>query len=124
MNNLFLSILHGLILGGAYGLIAVGLSVIFGVVRIINFAHGAMLMASAYAYYELFTRYDVDPFLAMIVIAPLFFVIGFLLQKGCHPSAAHPRARQRARTDQRYAVYDRPGLRDRKPLPDDLYLAL
>ena len=47
MNNLFLSILHGLILGGAYGLIAVGLSVIFGVVRIINFAHGAMLMASA-----------------------------------------------------------------------------
>ena len=81
MNNLFLSILHGLILGGAYGLIAVGLSVIFGVVRIINFAHGAMLMASAYAYYELFTRYDVDPFLAMIVIAPLFFVIGFLLQK-------------------------------------------
>ena len=81
MNTLFLSILHGLILGGAYGLIAVGLSVIFGVVRIINFAHGAMLMASAYAYYELFTRYDVDPFLAMIVIAPLFFVIGFLLQK-------------------------------------------
>ncbi len=81
MNNIFIAILHGLILGGAYSLIAVGLSVIFGVVRIINFSHGAMLMASAFAYYELFTRFNVDPFFAMFVIAPAFFIIGFLLQK-------------------------------------------
>lgn len=81
MNNILLSILHGILLGGAYGLIAVGLSVIFGVIRIVNFSHGAMLMVSAYAYYEMFTRFNVDPFLAIIIIAPVFFVLGFLLQK-------------------------------------------
>ncbi|MGI6181065.1 MAG: branched-chain amino acid ABC transporter permease [Agathobaculum sp.] len=81
MNNILLSILHGILLGGAYGLIAVGLSVIFGVIRIVNFAHGAVLMASAFAYYELFSRFKIDPFMAMFIIAPVFFIIGFLLQK-------------------------------------------
>ena len=81
MNNILLSVLHGLVLGGAYGLIAMGLSVIFGVVRIINFAHGSMLMASAFAYYELFTRFEIDPFLGMILVVPVAFVIGFFLQR-------------------------------------------
>lgn len=81
MNSILLAVLHGIVLGSAYGLIAVGLSVIFGVIRIVNFAHGAVLMASAFAYYELFSRFNIDPFMAMIIIAPVFFVIGFLLQK-------------------------------------------
>ncbi len=81
MNSIVLSIFHGLILGGAYGLIAVGLSVIFGVVKIINFAHGAFLMASAYAYYVLFANYGIDPFASLIVIIPIFFVVGFVIQR-------------------------------------------
>ncbi|MCD8084272.1 MAG: branched-chain amino acid ABC transporter permease [Clostridiales bacterium] len=79
--NIMMSVLHGLVLGGAYGLIALGLSLIFGVIRIVNFAHGAFLATSAYLYYVLFSSYGVDPFLGMILVVPIFFISGFLLQK-------------------------------------------
>ncbi len=72
--------LQGLLMGLVYGLMALGLSVIFGVVRVVNFAHGEFAVLAMYAAYVLFTALRLDPFLAMLPIAALFFVIGYGLQ--------------------------------------------
>ena len=77
----FLSIIHGLILGGAYGAIALGLSMIFGVSRVTNFAHGALMMISMYLYFELYNRFHLDPYIAMIIVVPIMYFIGVLMQK-------------------------------------------
>jgi len=81
MNNILLAVLHGLILGGTYALIAVGLCVIFGVVRIVNFSHGSMLMAATYIYWVFYSNYQIDPYLGMLVVIPLWFIIGFCIQR-------------------------------------------
>ena len=65
-----------------YGLMALGLSVIFGVVRVVNFAHGEMMAIAMYAAVTLFTAFNLDPFLAAIPVAAAFFVLGYLLQAG------------------------------------------
>jgi len=65
-----------------YGLMALGLSVIFGVVRVVNFAHGEMMAIAMYAAVTLFTAFGLDPFLAAIPVAAGFFVLGYLLQTG------------------------------------------
>ncbi|MHB2168687.1 branched-chain amino acid ABC transporter permease [Alsobacter sp. R-9] len=72
--------LQGLLMGLVYGLMALGLSVIFGVVRVVNFAHGEFAVLAMYAAFVLFTALKLDPFLAMLPIAALFFVIGYGLQ--------------------------------------------
>ena len=66
----------GILLGGVYGLVASGLTLIFGVLRIINFAHGAVMMLAMYASYWLFVLYGVDPYASVLITAPLFFAIG------------------------------------------------
>lgn len=71
----------GLLTGGVYALMAAGLTLVFGVMRVINIAHGAFLVFSAYLAYWLFTSYGVDPFVSMIVTVPLLFVIGYVFQK-------------------------------------------
>ncbi len=75
------AVISGLLLGGVYGLVASGLSLIFGVLRIINFAHGAVMMMGMYATYWLFTLGHVDPYLSTVVTAPCFFVLGIAIQK-------------------------------------------
>jgi branched-chain amino acid transport system permease protein len=75
------AVVSGLLLGGIYGLVASGLSLIFGVLRIINFAHGAVMMLGMYASYWLYTLGGVDPYLSVVVTAPLFFVGGIVIQK-------------------------------------------
>ena len=65
-----------------YGLMALGLSVIFGVVRVVNFAHGEMMTIAMYAAVGLFSAFGLDPFLAAIPVAAAFFVLGYLLQAG------------------------------------------
>jgi len=75
------AVISGLLLGGVYGLVASGLSLIFGVLRIINFAHGAVMMMGMYATYWLFTLAHVDPYLSILVTAPCFFVLGIAIQK-------------------------------------------
>jgi branched-chain amino acid transport system permease protein len=75
------AVISGLLLGGVYGLVASGLSLIFGVLRIINFAHGALMMLAMYTTYWLFTLAGVDPYLSIVVTAPLFFVVGVLIQR-------------------------------------------
>ena len=71
----------GILLGGVYGLVASGLTLIFGVLRIINFAHGAVMMLAMYASYWLFVLYGVDPYASILITAPLFFVIGVGIEK-------------------------------------------
>jgi branched-chain amino acid transport system permease protein len=72
----------GVLTGMVYGLMALGLSVIFGVVRVVNFAHGEMMTIAMYAAVGLFSAFGIDPFIGAIPIAAGFFVLGYLLQAG------------------------------------------
>ena len=75
-------VVSGILTGLVYGLMALGLSVIFGVVRVVNFAHGEMMTIAMYAATVLFAALKLDPFLAMLPIAAAFFVFGYALQAG------------------------------------------
>jgi branched-chain amino acid transport system permease protein len=73
-------VIQGVLTGLVYGLMALGLSVIFGVVRVVNFAHGEFAVVGMYATYLLFVTFGLDPLIALLPIAAAFFVIGYLLQ--------------------------------------------
>ena len=75
------AIVTGLLIGGVFGLVAMGLTLIFGVLDIINFAHGALLTIGMYAAFVLFDRFGVDPYLAILITVPLLFIIGILIQR-------------------------------------------
>ena len=75
------SVLSGLLVGGVYALIGIGLTIIFGVMRVINFAHGDLLMLGMYATWFIFTKSGVDPYVALLATAPLLFLWGAFLQK-------------------------------------------
>ena len=66
------------LLGGIYALIAVGLTLIFGIMRVVNFAHGEFLMLGMYLSFWAFTLWSLDPYVVLIGSIPLFFGIGFL----------------------------------------------
>jgi branched-chain amino acid transport system permease protein len=70
----------GVLTGLVYGLMALGLSVIFGVVRVVNFAHGETMTIAMYAAVVLFAALGLDPFLVMLPVAAAFFVFGYALQ--------------------------------------------
>ena len=70
----------GLLNGGIYSLVAVGLTLIFGVMRIINFAHGSFMMVGMYVSYWLFVLWGVDPYLSLIASASILFVVGLAIQ--------------------------------------------
>src|SRR2546426_1698556 len=71
--------IFGLLIGGLYGLGAVGLSLVFGVLRMLNVSHGELIMLGGYASFWLFTLWRVDPFLSILVAGPALFLIGGLL---------------------------------------------
>lgn len=73
--------ISGLFLGGTYTLLSVGLTLIAGILRVINFAHGALLMMAMYTTFWLFTLFNIDPFLSLIITVPLFFFVGMGVQK-------------------------------------------
>jgi len=73
-------VVAGVLTGLVYGLMALGLSVIFGVVRVVNFAHGEMMTIAMYATVVLFAALGLDPFLAIVPVAAAFFVFGYALQ--------------------------------------------
>src|SRR6516225_5446432 len=73
--------ISGLLTGLVYGLMALGLSCIFGVVRIVNFAHGEMMTAAMYIAVVLFQAFGLDPLIAMVPIAAVMFVFGYALQR-------------------------------------------
>lgn len=75
-------VIAGVLTGLVYGLMALGLSVIFGVVRVVNFAHGEMMTIAMYAAVLLFGAFRLDPLLAALPVAALFFGLGYALQAG------------------------------------------
>src|ERR1043166_7255502 len=74
-------IVSGLLAGGVYAMIALGMALIFGVMRVINVAHGTLLMLGGYVTYWLFAFFGLNPFVSLIVSFPLLFLVGLLLQK-------------------------------------------
>lgn len=74
--------INGLLLGGIYTLVACGLTLIYGVLHIINFAHGSLLMLAMFGVYYLLTLLGIDPYLSMFIMVPAMFVLGYLLYKG------------------------------------------
>ena len=81
MWSIYLNVVvQGVLTGLVYGLMALGLSVIFGVVRVVNFAHGEFAVVAMYAAFLLFSSLGLDPLVTMLPIAAAFFVLGFALQ--------------------------------------------
>jgi len=72
----------GILTGLVYGLMALGLSVIFGVVRVVNFAHGEMMTVAMYIAVTLFSVFHLDPLVMLVPIAAVMFALGYLLQAG------------------------------------------
>jgi branched-chain amino acid transport system permease protein len=69
----------GFLVGGLYGLAAAGLSLTFGVLRVLNVAHGELLMLGGYGTFWLFTLWQIDPFLSLLGVAPAMFALGLVL---------------------------------------------
>ena len=80
-NVLMQAIISGILVGGVYALIGIGLTIIFGVMRVINFAHGELMMVGMYMTYFLFTVAGIDPFVSIVITIPLMFLFGGVLQK-------------------------------------------
>jgi branched-chain amino acid transport system permease protein len=72
----------GILTGLVYGLMALGLSVVFGVVRVVNFAHGEMMSIAMYGAVVLFSAFHLDPLIMLVPIAAAMFVFGYVLQAG------------------------------------------
>ena len=86
---LFPSVLNGLTTGAVYALIALGLTLIYGVLHIINFAHGAALMVALYGVFFLKDKLGIDPYWALPIMVPAMFVLGYALQRGVINRASH-----------------------------------
>ena len=74
--------ISALLTGIIYALMAIGLNLIFGVVRVINFAHGEFLMLAMYLTYWVFRGFGLDPYLSILISVPLFFLIGVAVHQG------------------------------------------
>ncbi|QFT63657.1 branched-chain amino acid transport system permease protein [Roseivivax halotolerans] len=75
------TILQGILLGGLYALFALGLSLVFGIMRLVNLAHGDLIVFAAYLILVLVTLLGLGPFLAAAIAAPIMFALGFALQR-------------------------------------------
>src|ERR1700744_2424058 len=73
------AIVDGILIGGVYALMAVGLTLIFGVLDIINIAQGVLVILGAYLSYSLFTKAHIDPFLGLLITVPAMFVLGVVI---------------------------------------------
>lgn len=81
METLIQSIVSGILTGSLYAMMGVGLTVIFGVMRIINMAHGDMVMLGMYGSFWAYTLWGVDPFITIVIWVPVAFLLGLLLYK-------------------------------------------
>lgn len=75
------SMINGLFFGAIYAVMGIGFSLVWGVMKIINVAHGSFIMIGAYITYELFRRFGVDPFLSLPITMTFMFFLGFVIQK-------------------------------------------
>jgi branched-chain amino acid transport system permease protein len=74
------AVILGVLIGGVYALMASGLTLVFGIMRVINVAQGALVILAAYLSYALFSHLHIDPFLSVLVVTPAMFVLGVLVQ--------------------------------------------
>jgi branched-chain amino acid transport system permease protein len=81
LANLSSPLIMGVLLGGLYALIALGLSLVFGVMKLINVAHGDMVIMGSYLAYVAITIMGIDPILSLVMGIPLLFLVGFGIQK-------------------------------------------
>jgi branched-chain amino acid transport system permease protein len=75
-------LINGILKGGLYGLMAMGMSLIWGVMNIINIVHGAFIMLGSYITYYLFILLHIDPFISLFLTIPFLFLFGYIVQKG------------------------------------------
>ncbi len=85
------ALLNGIATGAVYALVALGLTLIYGVLHIVNFAHGSLLMLALYGVYFLYTLAGIDPYLALPIIVPAMFAVGYALQRTIIATASHGR---------------------------------
>ncbi|WP_041606915.1 branched-chain amino acid ABC transporter permease [Tistrella mobilis] len=83
------AMLNGLLTGAVYALIALGLTLVYGVLHIINFAHGALLTCAMFAVWLVYTAFGLDPYLAILPLTLVFFAIGYGVQRFIIGPAAH-----------------------------------
>jgi branched-chain amino acid transport system permease protein len=88
--DIFLSALtNGLLTGAVYALVALGLTLVYGVLHIINFAYGALLTAAMFAVFVCHAYFKIDPYLAIFILTPLFFALGYGIQRFIIGPASH-----------------------------------
>lgn len=81
MQLLLQVLIYGVILGGVYAVMAYGLGLVYGVMRIVNLAHGAVLMLAAYGAWALHARWGIDPLLGATIVVPVSYVLGRVLYR-------------------------------------------
>ena len=81
MHLVIQAVIFGVLIGGVYALMASGVTLVFGIMRVINVAQGAMVILGAYLSYSLFTVLGLDPFLSILLIGPAMFALGYLIHR-------------------------------------------
>ena len=83
MDLIFLlqDVINGILMGSIYGLVALGLTLVFGVLKVINFAHGSFLMVGMYVAYWVVAFTGLHPYLALVLVAPIMYIFGYLMQQ-------------------------------------------
>ena len=81
MDQILNVLVFGLLLGGIYGLVSIGLNLIFGVVRIVNFAQGELVMFGMYGSYYAYAFLGINPYLSVFIVAPLVGLLGVAIQR-------------------------------------------
>ena len=98
MDLLAQILVNGILLSGLYAVMAIGLALVWGVLNIVNLAHGAFIMLGAYASWYLYTDAHIDPFLGLPITAIGMFALGYLLQRGLlNPYVIFPMLHERTR---------------------------
>jgi len=82
LKTLLQALAGGCLVGMTYALMAIGFSIVFGVVRIANFAHGHLVVAAGFVTFALFSYRQIHPYVSIIIIIPLFFLVGIAIYKG------------------------------------------
>ena len=75
------TVINGLLLGGLYAIIAMGLNLQYGVARVLNIAHGEFIMLGAFITWAMYSMFGINPLLSVVIVAPIVFILGFILQR-------------------------------------------